>query len=214
MTTITYKFNFPEKLRPVGGLMLLILSVSVASITSSQGARAAQVSEPPVSAYGTSCHGRQGQSNGPATPTIAGLSRNYLVGAMLAYKYPEELERADALIEQDQDLEDVLVLARPPGVMNAIAGMLNLDEIKTVASYFSTFDAVVHKQEVDPAVVTAGDDVHHSYCEKCHEEGGRFTADDVGLLAGQWKLYLTYLFEDLASGERQMPKKMSDKLDA
>ena len=75
-------------------------------------------------------------------------------------------------------------------------------------------DAVVPKQKVTTEAVAAGDYVHQSFCEKCHEEGGRSTADDVGLLAGQWKLYLTYLFEDLESGKRQMPKKMADKLDA
>ena len=63
-------------------------------------------------------------------------------------------------------------------------------------------------------MVAAGAEIHDRYCEKCHEDGGTSTADDVGLLAGQWKLYLTYLFEDLAAGHRQMPKKMARKLDA
>ena len=40
------------------------------------------------------CHGDKGNSVGQAIPTLAGLSPNYLMGAMLAYKYSDadELE--------------------------------------------------------------------------------------------------------------------------
>ena len=33
------------------------------------------------------CHGPGGVSEGPATPTISGMSEIYIIGAMLAYKY-------------------------------------------------------------------------------------------------------------------------------
>jgi sulfide dehydrogenase cytochrome subunit len=174
----------------------------------------AQPSRPGVVGLCTSCHGDKGKSSGPATPTIGGLSRNYIVGAMLAYKFAETLDRADALVEADQDIEDVVVFARPSGIMSAVAEMLSVDEIKEIAEYLSvqTFDS--QEQAVDSASVAAGAGIHDRYCEKCHENGGSSTMDDVGLLAGQWKLYLSYLFEDLSAGRRQMPKKMAAKFDA
>jgi sulfide dehydrogenase cytochrome subunit len=131
---------------------------------------------------------------------------------MLAYKYADNLERADELIEQDDDLLEVVVLARPAGVMNPVAEMLNLEEIKAIASYFSAQDFVAPVQLGDLTASAAGEKLHENYCGKCHEDGGANTADDVGLLAGQWKLYLTYLLEDLATSDRDSPKKMNDKM--
>jgi sulfide dehydrogenase cytochrome subunit len=171
-------------------------------------------STPGIVGLCTSCHGDNGKSSGPATPTIGGLSRNYIVGAMLAYKFGQKLDRADALVEADQDIEDVVVFARPGGIMSAVAEMLSVNEIKEIAEYLSVQTLDSREQVVDSTSVAAGADIHDRYCEKCHENGGRSTMDDVGLLAGQWKLYLSYLFEDLAAGRRQMPKKMAAKFDA
>ncbi len=176
--------------------------------------RGAGLSDPALVALCTSCHGPQGASLGPATPTIGGLSRNNIIGAMLSYKYAQDLDQTDTLIENDPDIEDVLVLERPPGVMNAIAEMLSIDEIKEIADHLSKQAPGSAKQETDATLAAAGADLHERYCEKCHEDGGTSTLDDVGLLAGRWKLYLTYLFEDLSAGRREMPKKMADKFNA
>lgn len=195
----------------------LLLAAMIGPFTAAANETAspnAQSSDPALVGLCTPCHGPHGVSQGPATPTIARLSRNYVIGAMLAYKFPQDLGRADALIEQDPDMEDVVVLARPPGAMNAIAEMLSMEEIKTVATYFSAQDFVAPRQHSDSTQAASGKDIHQRYCEKCHEDGGQNTADDVGLLAGQWKLYLGYLFEDLAAGHRQIPKKMKTKVDA
>ena len=208
------KIEYTFRPLAIGGFMLVAASWAGAAVASSNAPQAAQPPGSSLVALCTPCHGPQGISRGPATPTIAGLSRNYMIGAMLAYKFPDDLGRADALIEQDQDIEDVVVLARPPGIMNAIAEMLSVEEMKAVAAYFSAQDFVAPVQNAGSAQVAAGTDIHQRYCEKCHEDGGRSTADDVGLLAGQWKLYLTYLFEDLSDGYRQMPKKMATKIEA
>jgi sulfide dehydrogenase cytochrome subunit len=162
----------------------------------------------------TSCHGVNGISMGPATPTIGGLSRNYLVGAMLAYKFAQDISQADDLIDADQQMEDVVVLERPTGIMNTIAELLSVNEIKELADYLSQQTPSSPVQNVDSSMSATGADLHNRYCEKCHENGGASSMDDVGILAGRWKRYLTYLFEDIAAGRRQMPKKMSTKFDA
>lgn len=162
----------------------------------------------------TSCHGADGNSMGPATPTIGGLSRNYLVGAMLAYKFANDIGQADDLVYADQELEDVVVLERPAGIMTPIAELLSIDEIKELAGYLSQQTPSSPRQDVHSGMSATGADLHDRYCEKCHENGGTSSLDDVGILAGRWKRYLTYLFEDIAVGRRQMPKKMSTKFDA
>ena len=190
----------------------LILVALCGPASNAQDSQAGPAAVPSSTTYCTACHGPQGISQGPATPTIARLTWNYLVGAMLAYKYADNLELADDLIEQDEELWDVVVLARPRGVMNAVAEMLTLEEIKAIAGYFSEQDFVAPEQLADTTAIVSGEDHHDRYCGKCHEDGGANTGDDVGLLAGQWKLYLTYLMEDLSTGDRDMPKKMADKI--
>ena len=181
-----------------------------ASPTVGQDLQSGAAPIPNAVTYCTACHGPQGFSQGPATPTIASLTWNYLAGAMLAYKFADNLEQADELIDQDEALWDVVVLARQRGVMNAIGEILTVDEIKSIADYFSKQDFVAPVQPTEAAAISAGEAHHERYCSKCHEDGGANTADDVGLLAGQWKLYLTYLMEDLEMNDRDMPKKMAD----
>lgn len=42
------------------------------------------------------CHGPDGSSLGPAIPSIAGMSPNYFVGAMLAYKYDNDPDKIES----------------------------------------------------------------------------------------------------------------------
>jgi sulfide dehydrogenase cytochrome subunit len=196
-------------------VLLAISGLCTAAQAQSAGEQSADenVFDPGLTGVCTTCHGPRGESRGPATPTISGLSRNYLIGAMLSYKYANDLDTADDLVFENEDIEDVVVLARPTGIMNTVAEMLTLAEIKHIADYFSLQSFTPPVQDTNAESATAGAEIHQRYCGKCHEDGGASTADDVGLLAGQWKPYLTYLFEDLLSGDRQMPKKMATKLD-
>lgn len=161
-----------------------------------------------------SCHGTSGMSLGPAIPILAGMSKNYLMGAMLAYKYADEPAAADAIVDNDPELEDVIVFERQPTIMTHIAKAYSVDELKTIASFFAAQKLSRSPQISDPALADGGRRIHTKYCEKCHEDGGRSAEDDVGLLAGQWRLYLSYTLEDFAAGDRAMPKKMKEKMTA
>ena len=83
-----------------------------------------------------------------------------------------------------------------------------------MAGYFSTQKFVRMKQKTNRKLARKGKKLHKKYCEKCHEDGGRSSEDDAGILAGQWMPYLTYTLDDYMSGKREMTKKMKKKVNA
>ena len=114
------------------------------------------------------CHGTDGNSGGPGTPSIGGLSKAYLIELMDGFKSG----------------------AIPSTIMGRIAKGYNKDEIAHMATFFSGKKFVGVKQKFDAAKVAAGKKHHDKYCEKCHAEGGTDVEDDSGRLAGQWTFYL------------------------
>ena len=81
-----------------------------------------------------------------------------------------------------------------------------------MADVFAGSEVAPVKQDYDKSKVAICEGLHDEYCGKCHEDGGLSTADDVGLLAGQWTLYLKYTMEDYINDRRDMPKKMRSNL--
>jgi sulfide dehydrogenase cytochrome subunit len=136
------------------------------------------------------CHGPMGVSHGPATPTIAGISNDYFIESMEAYKSGD----------------------RPSTIMTRIAKGYTSEEIELMAGYFSKQKHVNAPQQADAKLSTKGKKLHNKYCEKCHSEGGSLAEDDAGILAGQWAPYLHYNLTDFLSGDREMDKKMAKKL--
>lgn len=136
------------------------------------------------------CHGTDGVSNGPATPTIAGMSSEYFIESMKAYREG----------------------TRPATIMNRIAKGYSDEEIKAMAGYFAKQKFVRIQQDSDDKLAKKGKNLHKKYCEKCHEDGGR-SADDGGILAGQMMPYLHYSFSDFMDGSRDMPKKMKRQVE-
>ncbi len=137
------------------------------------------------------CHGTNGNSNGPATPTIAGMSSEYFIEAMAEYKSGE----------------------RPSTIMGRIAKGYTEEEVKLMAGFFSKKKMERQPQQVDAKMAKKGMKLHEKYCEKCHEDGGRSSEDDAGILAGQWLPYLHYTMDDFISGKREMSKKMKKKVE-
>lgn len=136
------------------------------------------------------CHGPNGVSVGPATPTIAGMSRDYFIESMAAYAMGD----------------------RPSTIMTRIAKGYSDADIEAMADYFSKMPFAAAPQQADAKLSTKGKKLHDKYCEKCHSEGGSLAEDDAGILAGQWKPYLQYNMHDFTSGNREAPKKMAKKL--
>jgi sulfide dehydrogenase cytochrome subunit len=137
------------------------------------------------------CHGTDGASAGPATPSIAGMSEEYLVESMEAFKSGE----------------------RHSTVMGRIARGYGKEEFKLMGSVFAKQPVTVTSQQTDPARVAAGAQLYGDNCEKCHDKNGALADDDAGILASQWLPYLQYSMVDFKSGSREMAKKMKKKVD-
>ncbi|WP_040727840.1 cytochrome c [Thiomicrorhabdus sp. Kp2] len=138
------------------------------------------------------CHGPNGVSHGPATPSIAGISKDYFTESMNAYAAGD----------------------RPSTIMMRIAKGYSEEDIEAMADYFAKQKFASAPQQADAKLSTKGAKLHDKYCEKCHSEGGSLSEDDAGILAGQWKPYLQYNLHDFTSGNREAPKKMAKKLKA
>lgn len=161
------------------------------------------------------CHGTGGNSNGPATPGIAGLSKGYFIAAMMAYKYGDDEDKIMEAVGKfpkavDPDIFESL--PRSATIMDRIAKGYTDAEIVAMADYFSKKKFVRHQQTVDAELARKGAQVHEDSCEKCHEDSGTTSIDDVGLLAGQWAPYLRNTLMDFHKGDRKMPKKMRAKM--
>jgi sulfide dehydrogenase cytochrome subunit len=138
------------------------------------------------------CHGTDGLSVGPASPTIAGLEGEYFVEVMQGFKNDEVYGT----------------------IMNRIAKGYTEEEIALMATYFAGKEFKPAKQEFDAELAKKGLKLHDKYCEKCHSEGGKvIEEDEYYILAGQWTPYLQYAMTDFREGNREMPKKMKKKLD-
>ena len=109
------------------------------------------------------CHGEAGNSVGPAIPTLAGLSPNYLMGAMLAYKYPDA-DELEAVIDADLAFEDVEAFNRYGTIMNRLASGYTDEEIKMIAAYFSEQEMQRPEQAFDSAQAKKGKKLHAKYC--------------------------------------------------
>lgn len=158
------------------------------------------------------CHGGAGNSVGPAIPNLAGVSPNYFMAAMLAYKYDDE-EKLEDVIDGDDAYLDVEAFTRYSTIMNRLAKGYSEDQIKAMAKYFSNQKPQRPTQTFDPELAAAGKVLHETHCDKCHENEGRSAEDDTGVLAGQWKPYFIYTMNDFNNGHRGMPKKMKKELD-
>ncbi len=138
------------------------------------------------------CHGSDGNSSGPAIPSIAGMSEDYLIESMEDYR--------------NGDTKST--------IMGRIIKGYSEQEVELMAKFYATKKFKAANQVVDETKAKAGGALHEEYCEKCHSDGGKAVEDDTGLLAGQWMPYLEYSFEDYTNDNRSISKKMKKKLDA
>lgn len=171
-----------------------IKMMSAAVLTSgmllSGAATAGGASADAISYTCAGCHGFNGNSTGPATPTIAGASQEYITETMKGYK--------DGSIAST--------------VMGRIAKGYSDEQFDQMGEFFAKQKPVAAKQEFDAKLATKGAKFHDKYCEKCHAEGATSAEDDSGILAGQWTPYLEYTLSDYHADTREMGKKMKKKI--
>jgi sulfide dehydrogenase cytochrome subunit len=136
------------------------------------------------------CHGYNGASTGPATPSLAGMSAVYIEDSMKAYKEGE----------------------RNATIMTRIAKGYDDEDFAKMGQFFSSKPMHMAKQSAAGNMKKKGKKIHKKYCGKCHEDNGTSADDDSGQLAGQWAPYLKYSLEDSMSGDRDFGKKMKKKV--
>lgn len=139
------------------------------------------------------CHGTYGNSQGPSTPTIAAMDPIIFVETMQYFRDGETYST----------------------IMGRIAKGYTDEELEKMAEYFHEQEFVPAKQDFDKALVDQGAELHETYCEKCHIEGGKPVPEeeDYYILAGQWTPYLKYAMSDFREERREIPKKMARKLE-
>ncbi|MCP3868432.1 MAG: cytochrome c4 [Gammaproteobacteria bacterium] len=136
------------------------------------------------------CHGTDGASVGPASPTIAGLSKDYFIEVMEGFASGDVYST----------------------IMGRIAKGYDKKELEQLAEHYAALPFVKAVQPFDPAKVKKGAKLHDRYCEKCHAKGGQSAEDDAGVLAGQWVQYTQWQMDDFRTGHRTAPKKMTKKV--
>jgi len=174
---------------------LLSYALAAGTLVGLMGLSSAQASEADASMLANTCngcHGPDGVSQGPASPSIAGMNKTYLVESMKAYRDGTN---------------------RPSTVMSRIAKGYTDTEIEKIAGHFAAvpFGRVV-MQEADEATVAKGKALIKDLCESCHEKDG-YSAEDYPVLAGQMLPYLRNNLMDFESGLRSIDANpnMSDK---
>ena len=134
------------------------------------------------------CHGPDGASLGPTTPSLAGTSETYMVETMKAFQSGD----------------------RTSTIMGRIAKGYSDAELESMAAVFAKLPIHKASQKTDPAKVAAGQAIHDKSCAKCHDENGGLPDDDAGILAGQWAPYLkSSLMDAKAEARGTIPKKMT-----
>jgi sulfide dehydrogenase cytochrome subunit len=181
--------------------LLMLASGALLGFSLTTGALAAD-----LAASCAGCHGTDGVSTDPNSPSIAGASAAYLSATMNDYK------------KKERPCAEVTVTAgdkkgTKSDMCKAVADVSAAD-IEQLAKTFSAKKFVRFTQTADAAAAAKGKEIHDKSCNACHSEGGSVADDDAGILAGQPLAYLKAQMADYKAGKRTMPPKMKPKFDA
>ncbi len=125
------------------------------------------------------CHGEQGVSATPTTPSLAGQDAEYLSAALLAYK--------DGM--------------RSNETMKGLAASLDDSKVKDLAAYYAGLQPEAPKVRKP---LTAQEWTER--CERCHGLNGNSTNPRLPALAGQRTDYLVKVLHAYRTGARKSPE--------
>ncbi|MBT8091524.1 MAG: c-type cytochrome [Gammaproteobacteria bacterium] len=151
------------------------------------------------------CHGDNGISKWTDVPTIGGFPEFVHVDALYVYQ-----DEARPCAESEYRQGDT---SKPATTMCAIAAELSEGDIDAIAAAYAELPYVKAKQDFDAGLAAAGQALHEEHCDRCHSEAGTNPDDEAGLLGGQMMGYLATTMAQYQAGEREMPKKMKEKVD-
>jgi len=136
------------------------------------------------------CHGEDGNSPTSNIPSIAGITKDYFRHVMDAYKNN----------------------GRPSEIMKRFVHNLDNASIEQLADFFAKQTFKPTAQAFDKTLAQKGQRLHQQYCEKCHENGGRISENNFGILAGQWTDYLRMAIQAYLDKTRSVNPMMLTKL--
>ena len=136
------------------------------------------------------CHGEDGNSPTSNIPSIAGITKDYFRHVMDAYKNN----------------------GRPSEIMKMFVHNLDADTIEKLADFYSQQTFKPTNQSFDKEKAAKGKRLHMQYCEKCHENSGRISENNFGILAGQWMDYLSMALQAYQDKQRRVNPMMLTKL--
>ena len=152
------------------------------------------------------CHGTDGVSQWNDVPTIAGIDAFVHADALYVYQ-----DRARPCAMSGFKQGDT---SRPETNMCDVVADLSEDQIEALAEHYAALPFVPAKQDFDAALAEQGKAIHDRDCRRCHSDGGSNPEDEASILAGQWMGYLESTFAEYASGDREQPDRMKEKMDA
>jgi cytochrome c553 len=125
------------------------------------------------------CHGGDGVSGSPATPSLAGQDAQYLVAALLAYKNG----------------------SRAHDTMKGLAAALDDKKMRNLAAYFAEQEPKA--PNVRKPLTT---EEWTQRCDRCHGLNGNSTDPRLPMLASQRVEYLEKVLRDYQTGARKSPQ--------
>ncbi len=150
------------------------------------------------------CHGTDGVSQWNDVPIIAGVPEFVHSDALYLFRDGDR-----PCSESEYKQGDT---GRAATTMCEVVADFSDETIDEVAAYYFELPFVAATQEFDADLAAAGQAVHEAQCDRCHSEGGSNPDDEAGILSGQWMGYMENTFAEYASGDREQPKKMEEKL--
>jgi sulfide dehydrogenase cytochrome subunit len=136
------------------------------------------------------CHGKDGNSKSSSIPSFGGSSEKYFKYAIDAYKNG----------------------GRKSDMMKRFVDNLSAEDVNKLATYYSQQEYKPAEQEFDPQLADKGQELHNTYCAKCHDNNGRVDPHNYGVLAGQWMPYLKLSIKEYLEGARRVNPMMVKKL--
>ena len=164
----------------------LLASAAVAGLTMAAAPASAEIPVEVLARPCAGCHGVDGSSMGPATPTIAGMSKDYFEWSMESYVDGH----------------------RPNTVMSRIAKGYTEEQVSRMADYFNAQPFQRIDQPFDKKLAERGAEIARTYCSDCHEQQGR-ESEGAGILAGQMLPYMEWSTTDFLSGDRDMERRQA-----
>lgn len=141
------------------------------------------------------CHGQDGNSTISSMPSIAGMTIEYFEHTMDAYKNGSRKSQSSEMMK------------------NYVHSLSDAD-VRRLAEFYLKQKYIPREQEFNAAFVEDGKKLHDKYCEKCHEDAGRITENNYGILAGQWIPYLRQSMQDYLDEKRPVSPMMIIKTKA